>query len=174
MNNRILNTSIAGLWKFLIIDSLAIFLVATLPAISHLLAFPLYHFEPIRIVVLLGLLLSSNKKNAYVLAVIIPFFSFLIAGHPVFCKSLLIILEMTANIWLYSYLHSKKVNVFFAMFSSIIVSKVLYYGAKALFIEVGILNTSIIDTNLWIQLGVMTTIAVVFAIIISKFKPSIK
>lgn len=60
------------------------------------------------------------------------------------------------------------------MISSIIVSKIFYYAVKVLFIGTGLLHTSLIDTSIWIQLGVMGSIACVFALAFSKSKIKIK
>lgn len=157
-----------------VIDTLLILIMLFVPTFSHLLSFPLYNIEPIRIAVLIGFIISANKKNAYILAATIPLFSFLVTGHPLFCKCLLISGEMILNIWLFSILFSRKINVFLAMFSSIIASKIVYYGIKYLFIVAGILQTSLIDTNIWIQLGVMGSIACVFTLAFSKSKTKIK
>ena len=172
--NDTVNTSFVNMLKIAFIDVLIVFAMLMLPTISHVLSFPLYSIEPIRIAVLIGLIISANNKNAYILAGIIPLFSFLVAGHPLFCKCILISGEMILNIWLFSILFCKKINVFLAMICSIIVSKMFYYAVKALFIGTGILHTSLMDTNIWIQFGVMIGIACVFALAYSKSKFKIK
>lgn len=152
-----------------LIDSCIILLMILLPTISHLFAFPLYKFEPMRIMVLLGYLLSANKKNAYCLALILPLVSFTITGHPLLIKTILMIFELTINVFFFSILTDKKTNVFFAMLTSIVLSKLFYYSIKFSLISIGMLNTHLIDTQIGTQIFISCSIALMFAIAY-KFK----
>lgn len=157
-----------GVLQILLIDAFILLLMLVLPAISHFFSFPLYKFEPMRIMVLTGLLLSTNKKNAYWLAFLLPLFSFITTGHPLFLKSILMISELTINVFLFSFLIDKKMNAFFAMFTSIILSKAFYYSIKLLLIKVGLMATNLVDTNIGIQILISCSIALLFAVVYKK------
>ena len=141
-------TSSKNILRIILIDSSIVLLMFFLPAISHFLSFPLYKVEPMRIMVLAGYLLSANKKNAYSLAFVLPLVSFFLTGHPLMIKSILMMCELSINVFLFSLLIEKKLNVFFAMLTSIVLSKVFYYSIKFLLISAGIMNTNIVDTQI--------------------------
>lgn len=159
-----------NLFRIALIDASIILLMVFLPTFSHMLSFPLYKFEPMRIMVLAGYLLSANKKNAYGLAIILPLFSFITTGHPLLIKSVLMISELTINVFLFSFLVEKKLNVFFAMLVSIVLSKVFYYGIKFVLISTGIMNTNLIDTQIGIQVLISCVIALAFALVYKPLK----
>jgi len=133
-----------------ILDAFGIAFLYFIPTISHLFSFPVYIFEPMRIILILALV-HSTKKNAYLLALTLPVFSFLTASHPVFVKALLITCEMSLNVWLFYLLSDKTSNLFLAGFGSIILSKTFYYIGKFLLIKFLLLNTGLVDTPLLIQ-----------------------
>lgn len=145
------------------IDILLLVAAYIIPAVSHLFAFPVYYFDPMRIILLTGLLLTANHKNAYVLAVTLPLFSFLVSGHPVFPKNLLIMAELAANVALFVWMGKRMKSVFAAMLFSIICSKILYYALKGLLISTALLDMSFISTGLGYQLLVAVGIAAAFA-----------
>lgn len=158
-----------NLLRVVLVDSSILLLMLFLPAISHLMAFPLYKFEPMRIMVLLGFLLSANKKNAYLLALMLPLFSFAVSGHPVMAKAILMMCELGINVLFFSIMMNKRVNTFIAMFLSIVLSKLVYYFIKFLLISVGVLNTNLVDTNIGVQIGITCGIAVTFALLYNYF-----
>lgn len=147
-----------------IFDLLAIAFIYFIPAISHMLSFPLYLVEPMRIVLILALV-HTHKVNALVLAATLPFFTFLVSGHPVLPKAILISAELVLNVVLFfSLIHVTK-SRFTAIFSSIVLSKGAYYLAKYLLIQAAVLDMGLVSTSLWIQLG--TTL--VFSIYVALF-----
>jgi hypothetical protein len=111
-----------------IIDVLALTFVFLMPTISHLVPFPLYYIEPMRIMVILAMM-HSHRNNAYLLAFALPLFSFAISAHPVFIKSLLIAIELAAMVGFFQVI-KKHIPAVAAIFSAIILSKVLYYALK--------------------------------------------
>ncbi len=155
--------------QVIIVDSFILLMMLFLPAISHLMAFPLYKFEPMRIMVLLGFLLSANKKNAYLLAFVLPLFSFAVSGHPVVVKAFLMMSELVINVFLFSILMDKRINTFISMFFSVVLSKIIYYATKFLLISVGLLNTNLVDTNIGVQISITCGIAMIFAFLYNFF-----
>jgi hypothetical protein len=136
--------------RSIIIDIFALVFIYFVPSISHLLNIPLYLVEPMRIMLILALA-HTSKKNAYMLALTLPLFSFLISAHPNIFKALIMTLELLLNVWLF-YKLSTKVNQFVAIFSSIIISKVVYYLLKFGLINFAVLQTGLISTPIYLQL----------------------
>lgn len=136
----------------------AIICIYLLPAFSHLLSFPLYMVDPMRVIILLSVIHTSNR-NSYLIAFTLPLFSFLIASHPVAAKSLLIGTELILNIWLFYQIYNKLTNKFFVMFVSILISKIYYYLAKSILISAGLLQVELISTPVYLQLAVAMLIS---------------
>lgn len=145
----------------LLLDFIAVFLVYMIPTISHLISLPLYKFEPMRWVLLLNFLFLGDKKNAYIMAVTLPLFSFVVGTHPVFIKALIIAIELLANVFVFVQL-SKKINNGIAMLISIVISKLIYYIIKYFCISTGLLASNMISISLTIQLLVSVAISLVF------------
>lgn len=82
-------------------------LLYLVPTLSHLTSIPFYRFEPMRCVLLLCLLFTGSKKNAYIMALTLPLFSFLAGGHPVLAKALLMAFELSANVLIFNILSRK-------------------------------------------------------------------
>lgn len=150
----------------LILNSAALLLIYFTPALSHILYFPLYLIEPMRLVLILAML-HSDRRNAYLLALTLPVFSFTVSAHPVFYKMLLISAELTMNVWLFFMLSSKLKNNFAAMLSAIVLSKVTYYLLKSGFIYFALIGTGLFSTPIWIQ-AVTTIIFSTYAFIILR------
>lgn len=147
--NRILTLDRTVVLKVLLLDMLSVLAVYTIPAISHLLAYPLYLFDPMRLFVLLGFMVYRNKWNSCALAVTLPLVSFLLSGHPVAIKSGLIAVELLTNVLLLSFMLSRRFNSTVSLVSSIFVSKLVYYGLKFGAISYGLLNAELVATD-WI------------------------
>ena len=145
-----------------ICDVIFLMLMYLIPTLSHLTSWTLYMFEPMRCVLLLNLLVLGNKKNAYLMAITLPLFSYFVGSHPVLVKSLIMTIELVMNIWLFDMFTRKVANCMLAMLLSILVSKALYYSLKYVSISFGLLNTDIVDTNIFIQLMVALIISMLF------------
>jgi len=104
-----------------------------------------------RLVLILAML-HSDKRNAYLLALTLPLFSFAVSAHPVFYKMLLITIELTLNVWLFFLLSSKIKNNFIAMASAIVLSKTAYYILKAVFVSLTLIGPGLFATPIWIQI----------------------
>ena len=64
------------------LDAVLLTLVCLIPAASHLLAVPLYMLNPMLALLLAGVLLGKDWRNARVLAVLLPLVSCLLVGMP--------------------------------------------------------------------------------------------
>jgi hypothetical protein len=142
-------------WKSYIkpalLDVFALAFIYFLPAISHLLSIKLYLIEPMRVMLVLALV-HTHKKNAYLLALTLPLFSFLISAHPVFVKTMLISAELVVNVALFYFL-VKRLQVLAAIFVSIWLSKMFYYSLKSLAMLSILPGDSLVSTPLLIQLA---------------------
>ena len=145
-------------------DLAAIAFIYFIPAISHMLSFPLYLLEPMRIVLILALV-HTHRINALVLAVTLPFFTFLVSGHPILPKAILISGELVINVLLFFAIASRVKSNFVAILSSIVLSKMLYYFAKFLLIQAAVLEMGLVSTSLWIQ----ATTTLVFSVYVALF-----
>ncbi len=114
--------------KALIIDILALGFIYFTPSIAHLLNFPVYMLEPMRVMLILSLA-HSTRQNSYLLALTLPLFSFLVSGHPEAVKMMIITAELTVNVFLFYLLADRMRNLFLAGLVSILGSKVLCYLA---------------------------------------------
>lgn len=145
-------------------DIAAILFVYLTPAISHMLSVPVYLVDPMRIVILLSLIHTSNK-NTFLIALTLPVFSYFISAHPVFLKSLLITSELMLNIFLFYKLFKYIKNDFLVMFTSILLSKLFYYAAKYILINTGLLQGDLVATPMEIQVIVMLIISAYYLLI---------
>lgn len=141
-------------------DLIALALIYALPVLSHALAFPFYMFEPMRIVLFAAYLGSRNNVNTLLLALTLPLFSMLTAGHPVLPKALLMSAELAVNVLLFIYLlRITKWNIFFSLLSATLLSKLFYYGLKYLLLRLTLIDGALVTTNIFIQLAVALLIA---------------
>ncbi len=138
-----------------------------LPAASHALGFPLYLLEPMRFVIIISFLML-DIKGAYFLAVTMPLFSFIVTGHPLFPKLVIISVELVSFVFFFYYTHKRFANPFWAIITSIIVSKALYYGLKYVLILTLLLNSELVSTPLFIQL--ITTLGYSAIFLLPRFR----
>lgn len=151
------------------IDVLIFVCILFIPALSHVAPFPLYILDPMRILMFTGYLLTRQNVNAFMLAIAIPLFSSLVTGHPPMFKAILISIELMVNLLLFiQLLNRTKLHVALSMFLSILVSKLVYYFMKFVFINSGFIEGDLITTNLWIQLGTGVFVTLVFYLVWMK------
>lgn len=149
--------------RYLIADIVFTVFIYFIPSISHMLSFPLYLFDPMRLSVLGSYLLLRSRNNSLFLAMTLPLVSFLLSGHPIAIKNMIIAIELVMNVLLIDVFFRSKIKTFYATLLSITLSKAVYYFLKTTIVYWGLLQTSIIDTNMFIQLGVTVVISVLFA-----------
>ena len=149
----------------LLIDFLLLAGLYLLPSISHMLAFPLYKFEPMRVALIIALLFT-NRTNAYFIAFTIPLASAMITGHPTPFKALLMGIEFSILVACYSYLvQMLRIPAFAALTAAILVGKVVYYTMKFAALSAGLLTGSLISTPLQTQLILAIGTAATFGFI---------
>jgi hypothetical protein len=134
-----------------IFDLIFIAIVLFIPTLSHLIGFPFYIFEPMRLLII-SYLIFTKSKNAYFLAIALPIFSFVFAGHPTLFKMPLVAMDLVLNIAFYNFLLKKQLNIFVSIVLSVIISKAIYYSLKAIFIYSGLLVNGLVETNINYQI----------------------
>ena len=137
-------------FKALTLDVLALGFIYFLPAISHMLGIKLYLIEPMRLMLIFAMV-HTHRRNAYLLAITLPLFSYFVSAHPVLLKTGLISVELLINVALFFFL-VKRMHTLAAIFFSIWISKILYYGLKYLTILFIWPGDTLVSTPLYIQL----------------------
>lgn len=146
-------------WKTVALDVVLIAAACFVPALSHLTALSLYHADPMRWLLLAGVLLAVDKRNGYILAVALPLVACLLSGMPTPAKALIIAVELSVNVALLQWLRTK-MHVLPAVLLSIVSAKIVYYGLKAL-----ILTPTVLISTAWsTQIIVIAAICIAFTI----------
>jgi hypothetical protein len=147
--------------RALLFDLVALLFIYLVPTISHMLKLPVYFIEPMRLALIIAML-HTNRKNAYLIALTLPVFSFLISAHPIAPKMMLITAELAINVFLFYYIFKRYKSAPLAIFSSIILSKAFYYLVKFLLISSAVMATGLVGIPIIAQV-VMTVIFTAYA-----------
>lgn len=154
-------------YRTVVTDAVLLVTVYFIPALSHMVPFPLYLLEPMRLLLFAGLLIARNNINTYFLALTIPLISTLISGHPPFPKAIIMSLELYANVVMLIWFSQRfNWNNGFAFFVSTLFSKVFYYALKFLFLKLAWIQGSLISTPLWMQFVTLMLLSVVYALVL--------
>jgi hypothetical protein len=145
--------------KTVLIDLLAILFITFAPALSHMFALPIYMLEPMRIMLIISIV-HTSRKNSYIIALLLPLFSFVISTHPSIFKTLLIASELLLNVFFFTLLLNYFKNTFAAILTSIVLSKVFYYAAKFVLIGLGLIDGGLISTPIYLQIIVTILLSV--------------
>ncbi|MBP5516241.1 MAG: hypothetical protein J6X86_04740 [Bacteroidales bacterium] len=144
--------------RTVIIDVVLLAAICIIPAMSHILSFPIYKLNPMLLFLLLGTALVSDRRNAYLLAVALPLVSMAVSGMPTPAKAACMVPELVAVVALYQLL-SRRMPVAVAMFVSIIAGKLVFYALMAVVVA----PEHLIGTAIWLQLAVALIYAAFFA-----------
>ena len=153
--------------------SISVGMIYSIPALSHVVGLPIYLLEPMKLVVFTSII-SFDRKTALFTAVTIPLFSFLLTGHPLFPKFIIITVELLLLVDTYYYLSRKLKSSLVPFFVSIILSKAAYYIIKFVLISTGMLHLNLVSTSLYIQAIVSVVHIVLFIIILYGAKKCIR
>ena len=152
--------------RSIVTDIVLLGVIYLLPTISHLLAFPLYLLDPMRIVIFTSILISNNKYNSYLLAATIPLFSYFVGGHPILLKSFIISIELLANVMLFWLLLKRWKNIFLVTLTSILAAKIIYYAIKYVFVNFGWIQMELVSTSFSLQIIVALAISILMSVFI--------
>ena len=137
-----------------------------------MLKLPVYFIEPMRLALVL-VLLHTTKRNAYIIALALPVFSFMISAHPVVPKMMLITAELVLNVFLFYFFAKRLKSVPAAIFTSILASKVFYYAVKFLLVNTAILSTGLVGIPVYMQV-IMTVLFTAYAMLLMRSKMNTK
>ena len=157
-------------YKTVLLDALLCVTVFAIPALSHAAAYPLYRFDPMRVLVFAAILFSS-RRNALLMALWLPLLSMLTSGHPVFPKVVLIQGELALNVLVFYGLVRRSGGFAFSATVSILSSKAVYYLAKYLMIEAALMEGHLISTPWAYQFAVLVLIVLVSHLILLRRSP---
>lgn len=153
-------------------DALLIASALLLPALSHLLAFPLYRLNPMLLLLVVGLGLSASLPrrgqlmNGLLLALSMPLLSALLVGMPSPLKAFCMCAELATVALLLCCLPKssntllKIGRVVLAFFAG----KLLFYGLKSLLLAPAVLVT----TSLSFQLVSLLAVSVIYLFLTRK------
>lgn len=145
------------------LDATLLTLACLVPAASHLLAAPLYVLNPMLALLLAGILLGRDWRNALALAVLLPAVSCLLTGMPAAGKMVCMMAELATVAALFSFL-SRRWKTLPAILIAIMAGKAVYYILKATVLAPAML----VGTAWWIQLATVIVWGGVFALLYRK------
>lgn len=154
-----------SLWRVAAIDLLLLAVGCSVPALSHILSLPLYWLNPMLWVLLLGMVLVRDRRNGYVLALMLPLFSMLVVGMPTPAKAFCMVAEYATVVFVCERLQAWKGHLWGtmgALLVSMLCGKVVYYLLKALVLMPAVL----VGTPVLVQLSVMLVSALAFALLL--------
>lgn len=151
--------------KFAVLDTVMVALACLVPAASHLFAVPLYMANPMLALLLAGMLIGKDWRNALVLAVLMPLVSCVLTGMPAAGKMVCMMAELATVATLFGWL-SRRWQVLPAVLVSVLAAKVVYYALKAVVVAPVVL----VGTEWWMQLAAVLLWGGLFAMLYRKFK----
>ncbi len=151
--------------RFAALDTVLLMLACMIPAASHLLAVPLYMLNPMLALLLAGMLLGRDWRNALVLAVLMPLLSCLLTGMPAAPKMACMMAELATVAALFGWLQ-RKWAVLPAVLVSVVAAKAVYYGLKAVILAPVVL----VGTAWWMQLGAVVVWTGLFSLLYKRVK----
>lgn len=152
-------TTLAGL------DAVLLAAACLIPAASHVLAFPLYMLNPMLALLLVGILMGRDWRNALALAVLMPLVSSLVVGMPAAPKMVCMMAELAVVAGVFSLL-ARRWSALPAVLVAVLGGKLVYYALKVLILA----PATLVGTEWWIQLGAVLVWGGLFAIIYNRKK----
>ena len=150
---------------FVALDILLVAAACLIPAVSHLLAVPLYKLNPMLALLLTGMLLGRDWRNALVLAVLMPVVSCLAVGMPTVPKMVCMVAELAVVAVMAGWL-LRHWNALPAVLTAVVAGKVVYYLLKAFILAPAVL----VGTEWWMQLGTVIVWGGLFAMFYKRGK----
>lgn len=151
------------LWRIVATDAVLLTVACLVPTLSHLLSFPLYWLNPMLLVLLVGMLLVGDRRNAFLLAVLLPTVSMLAVGMPTPIKALCMVVELSTVVFVSGRLQAwngRFATSLAAILLAVLCGKGVYYLLKALLLA----PATLVSTPLWVQLLVAVVAAVGYAV----------
>lgn len=153
------------LMRLALTDMALLGVACLLPSVSHLLALPLYMLNPMLALLLVGLLIGRDWRNAMVLAVLMPLVSCLVTGMPAAPKMVCMMAELATVATMFGWLQ-RKWAVLPAVLTAVLAGKAVYYALKAVVIAPAVL----VGTAWWMQLGAVVLWCGLFTLVYKSRK----
>lgn len=153
------------LMRLALTDMALLGVASLLPSVSHLLALPLYMLNPMLALLLVGLLIGRDWRNAMVLAVLMPLVSCLVTGMPAAPKMVCMMAELATVATMFGWLQ-RKWAVLPAVLTAVLAGKAVYYALKAVVIAPAVL----VGTAWWMQLGAVVLWCGLFTLVYKSRK----
>lgn len=150
--------------KLAVLDTVLVAAACLIPAASHLFAVPLYVLNPMLALLLAGVILGRDWRNALMLAVLMPLVSSLLTGMPAAPKMVCMMAELVTVAGLF-HLLSRRWNAVVSVFA-ILAGKVVYYALKAVVIAPAVL----VGTEWWMQLLAVALWGGLFVVIYKRMR----
>jgi len=157
--------------RTLLLDFLIVAGMVGLVSFAHLIPFPLYKLEPMKLFLLVAILYAS-RGNALLMAATIPLISTATSGHPIFPKNLIIGVELMVFAGILTAKSIQTLNIPLRFLTALMASKLVYYIVKALVIYSGWLSMSLVSTSLLIQIQGAVIVFLAYWILILPKKGS--
>lgn len=147
------------------VDMTLVTVACLIPAVSHLFALPLYMLNPMLALLLVGMALGRDWRNALPLAILMPLLSSLLTGMPAGGKVVCMMAELAVVAGLFHVLINRW-NAVLSVFAAIFAGKVVYYLLKAFVLA----PVALVGTEWWIQLCAVLLWGGLFAMIYKSRK----
>lgn len=134
-----------------------------IPTMSHLTALPLYQLNPMLLLMLAGILIGKSRYNSLLLAVALPFVSYLIVGMPSATKALCMAAELSTLSLVFPLLlgaRTTTVATWYSIVVAMLCGKIVYYLMKALLI-----GGTLVETDPTLQILTLAGYGLLFAAI---------
>ena len=149
--------------RFAALDAVLLTVGCLVPAASHLLAVPLYMLNPMLALLLAGMLLGRDQRNALLLAILLPAVSCLLVGMPTASKMVCMMAELATVAILFGGL-SRRWATLPSILVAVLAGKGVYYALKAIVVAPAVL----VGTAWWMQLGAVLVWCGLFALLYRK------
>ncbi len=158
-----MNTKVQTVTRTVLLDAALLTMACLIPAASHLTALPLYVLNPMLALLLTAMLVSRDRRNALLMAVLLPAVSCMLAGMPTAPKMVCMMAELATVAALFGWLQ-RKWAVLPAVAVAIVAGKVVYYALKALILAPAVL----VGTEWTVQLMAVMLWGGLFALVYRK------
>lgn len=160
-----MTTTTLTLKRLVLLDAALLAAACLLPVFAHLTALPLYQFNPMLLLLLCGMALGADRRNAMLLAVLLPAVSMLATGMPAPAKALCMMAEYGVVAAVCGWLSQRsRLGDFGAVLLAMAAGKACFYALKAALLAPAVL----VGTSVWLQLAVMLAGAALFAALKSR------
>lgn len=147
-----------------LVDALVLVSFYLTTVFAHILPFPLYKLDPMKILVLITVI-YSKRGNALGIATALPILSFLSTGHPVFPKFMIMSVELIVFAFVFGTLAQRKSSGLVVFLGAVLLSKGAYYLIKAGVIALGFLDQTLISTDFYTQIQALVILGAVYFVI---------